>query len=120
MENERGLAMSERKQMNFRLSQEDFEFLKERAEEQGIATSTLVRNHVLNSLKKNKIKQPKFSREDTKKILKIVAPMGNNLNQIAKWCNTHKDELSDQQIDRLTYNLEQTRKEIRNLWELLN
>lgn len=112
--------MSDRRQINFRLSQEDFEFLKERAEEQGVSTSTLVRKHVLNSLKKNKIKQPKFNHEDTKKILKIVAPMGNNLNQMAKWCNTNKENLSDQQAERLAYNLEQVKKEVRNLWQLLN
>ena len=112
--------MNERKQINFRLNQDDFNFLKERAEEQGISTSTLVRNHVLNSLKKNKIKQPKFNHEDTKEILKTVVPMGNNINQIAKWCNRHKAEHSTELSERLAFNLEQTRKDIKKLWELLN
>ena len=46
--------------------------------------------------------------------------MGNNINQIAKWCNQHKAEHSTELSERLAFNLEQTRKDIKKLWELLN
>ena len=66
-----------------------------------------------------KIKQPKIDKQQGAEILKHLAKTGGNINQIAKWCNTHKDEVSEDTAERLAYNLEQVRKELNAIWQQL-
>lgn len=111
--------MSDRKQINFRLSNDEFDFLKARSRERGISISALVRNEVLNSIKNKKIKQPKFNADDTKLLLKSIIPMSNNLNQIAKSLNQNKNPNNQKNSEDLHDELKAIRKAVLEICQRL-
>lgn len=111
--------MSDRKQINFRLSNDEFDFLKARSRERGISISALVRNEVLNSIKNKKIKQPKFNADDTKLLLKSIIPMSNNLNQIAKSLNQNKNPNNQKNSEVLHDELKAIRKAVLEICQRL-
>ena len=76
-----------------RLSRESYERLRSMASERGVSTAELVRETVL-----REVKDPEHCRA-CRRFLAVVVDLkrelnaiGRNLNQIARWVNTHKDK----------------------------
>lgn len=62
---------------------------------------------------------PKFDVETSKQIMGEMRKMGVNINQIAKWCNTNAN-VSNEQVERLNFNIDQLKKEMGKLWQQLS
>jgi len=41
------------------------------------------------------------------------------LNQVAKWCNA-REQVSEQELERLNYNIEQIKKGLEKAWQQLS
>ncbi len=67
-----------------------------------------------------KLKQPKINKQQGAEIAKHLGRLGGNVNQIAKWCNTHKENISEEQVKKLADNLEQVKGELKKAWQQLN
>lgn len=71
------------------------------------------------AIAQGKIKQPKIDKQQGIEIIRQLAKIGGNINQIAKWCNTHKETVTPETAERFAHNLEQIRKELQTLWQQL-
>ncbi|HFX3783762.1 TPA: plasmid mobilization relaxosome protein MobC, partial [Enterococcus faecium] len=47
------------------------------------------------------------------------AKTGGNINQIAKWCNTHQHDVAPGDAQRLSENLKIMQKELQKIWQQL-
>lgn len=107
-------------QVNFRLTETE----KERWQKQASSLNmTLPRfsKHLINLFfDSGTIKQPKIDYQQGTEIARHLAKLGGNVNQIAKWCNTHQHDVSDIQAKRLAENLEHVQKELKKIWQQLN
>lgn len=106
-------------QVKFRLNEEEVTRWQEKANERNLSLPKFSKQVVEQAITHGKIKQPKIDKQQGTEILKHLAKTGGNINQIAKWCNTHKDEVSDNTAERLAFNLEQVRKELNAIWQQL-
>lgn len=104
----------ERRQISFRVSDDEFAKLQRSADTLGMSVPNFVKKKAQGS----RLISPKFDKETRQTIARSLSQMGNNMNQIAKYCHTHKDGNIDWQ--RLNYNIEQLRKEVSELWQQLN
>ncbi|MCQ6343606.1 MobC family plasmid mobilization relaxosome protein [Bacillus cereus] len=104
----------ESRQISFRVSDDEFAKLQQSAE----TLQMSVPNFVKKKAQGSRLISPKFDKETRQIIARNLSQMGNNMNQIAKYCHTHKDGNIDWQ--RLNYNIEQLRKEVNELWQQLN
>lgn len=114
--------MSENKltQVKFRLNENELLEWKKFADEQNMSVPKFTK-HIMNGLLEfGFIKQPKIDKQQGAEIAKHVGRLGGNVNQIAKWCNTHQHEISDEQAQRLAENLEVVQKELKKIWQQLN
>ncbi|EGO8990967.1 plasmid mobilization relaxosome protein MobC [Enterococcus faecalis] len=107
------------KQVKFRLNEEEMTRWQEKANERNLSLPKFSKQVVEQAITHGKIKQPKIDKQQGADILKHLAKAGGNINQIAKWCNTHKEEVSDNVAERLAFNLEQVRKELNAIWQQL-
>lgn len=89
-----------------RLSDEEFERIKQKAEVAGVTVPSFLRELAL----KQKVQFPLIDRESAKELLKQLRGMGNNLNQLTK--------LAHQGIS-VVY-LEEAEREFERVWQLLN
>lgn len=104
----------ERKQISFRVSDEEFAKLQQSAETLRMSVPNFVKKKAQGS----RLISPKFDKETSQMIARNLGQMGNNMNQIAKYCHAHKEGNVD--WPRLNYNIEQLRKEVNELWQQLN
>ncbi|MEK3790115.1 MobC family plasmid mobilization relaxosome protein [Paenibacillus sp. FSL K6-1230] len=104
----------EPRQISFRISEEEFVKLQQSADTLGMSVPNFVKKKAQGS----RLISPKFDKETRQRIARNLSQMGNNMNQIAKYCHTHKDGNIDWQ--RLHDNIEQLRKEVSELWQQLN
>ena len=96
------------KTISLRLTEEEYNRLKNTADELGYSVSELVRKKVLGN--REKLAQ----RQDLKLIAYELNRIGNNLNQIAKYVNTHRA------IDRVVAsNLLKIREAIESVSQIL-
>ena len=75
--------MAKEKRVTIRLTQEEYEKLKEKANTLGITTSAYIRKKILGN-------REKVLTKCDKDLLYEINRIGNNLNQIAKHCNINK------------------------------
>ncbi|MHB9985433.1 plasmid mobilization relaxosome protein MobC, partial [Enterococcus faecium] len=52
-------------------------------------------------------------------IARDLAKAGGNINQIAKWCNTHQHDVDPGDAQRLSENLKIMQKELQKIWQQL-
>ena len=52
-------------------------------------------------------------------IARDLAKAGGNINQIAKWCNTHQHDVAPGDAQRLSENLKIMQKELQKIWQQL-
>ncbi len=73
--------MAKDKRVTIRFTDDEYNQLKEKADELGISLSTYIRKKTLGN-------RERISTKCDKKLLYEINRIGNNLNQIAKHCNT--------------------------------
>ena len=80
---ERTTQMAKDKRVTIRFTDDEYNQLKTKADELGISLSTYIRKKTLGN-------RGKISSKCDKELLYEINRIGNNLNQIAKHCNTTK------------------------------
>lgn len=103
-----GANRTENKQINFRVSEDEFQRLQEMASRVGMSVPAFCKEKA----KGSKIKAPKVDREGAFQIAKELRRIGININQIAKYLNSGQS-VSEGQINGLE-------GELHNIWQLFN
>ena len=106
-------------QVKFRLTEEELPQWLEKAKERSLSLPKFSKQIVQQAIAQGKIKQPKIDKQQGIEIIRQLAKIGGNINQIAKWCNTHKETVTPETAERFAHNLEQIRKELQTLWQQL-
>ncbi len=113
-ENRKEPNRKEQRQINFRVSEDEYLKLKQSAETLNMSVPTFVKKKAQGT----RLVAPKFDFDSRRSIISELSHAGNNINQIAKVLNANKDSITD--FERLNRNFEEVRKELNNLWQQLN
>ena len=100
----------EPKQISFRVSEQEYEKLKQSAETLNMSVPAFVKKKAEGS----RLVTPKFDKETRQAIVRDLSGIANNTNQIAKVLNTKYVDADD-----LNRNLDALRKEVNALWQQL-
>ena len=100
----------EPKQISFRVSEQEYEKLKQSAETLNMSVPAFVKKKAEGS----RLVTPKFDRETRQAIVRDLSGIANNTNQIAKVLNTKY--VNEQDLNR---NLQALRNEVNQLWQQL-
>lgn len=100
----------EPKQISFRVSEDEYEKLKESAETLNMSVPAFVKKKAEGS----RLVAPKFDKETRQTIVRDLSSIANNTNQIAKVLNTKYVD-----VDDVNRNLEALRNEVNQLWQQL-
>lgn len=106
-------------QVKFRLNEEELAIWQKKASERNLTLPKFSKLVVEQAITHGKVKQPKIDKQQGAEIIKHLAKLGGNVNQIAKWCNIHKADVSPVQAQDLQNSLETVREELKNLWQQL-
>lgn len=98
------MAESRLKQIHFRVTEAEHALIKELVEISGLPLSALLRDH----LGKVKIR----NREDEKRRNAVLGRINTNLNQVAKWANTHKSGADATRVCSLLVGIERSVKRV--------
>jgi hypothetical protein len=101
----------EPKQISFRVSEQEYEKLRESAETLNMSIPAFVKKKAEGS----RLVAPKFDKETRQVIVRELSGIANNTNQIAKVLNTKYVDADD-----LNRNLQALRNEVNELWQRLN
>lgn len=113
--------MSEKKltQVKFRLNPDELEVWQKKADDLNMTLPKFSKEIVEQVITHGKIKQPKIDKDSGAEIIRQLAKLGGNVNQIAKWCNLNKHEVDSIQAEKLAHNLECVQKELASIWQQL-
>ena len=100
----------EPKQISFRVSEDEYEKLKQSAETLNMSVPAFVKKKAEGS----RLVAPKFDKETRQTIVRDLSGISNNTNQIAKVLNTKYVDADD-----LNRNLQALRNEVNQLWQQL-
>lgn len=104
----------ERKQIKFRVTEQEYERLEQMAETLNTSVPMLAKK----ATEKKRIKPPRIDRRGAVEIAKELRAIGTNINQITRAVNTK--ELIDYDIgNALLDELDDLRNEMGNLWQQL-
>ena len=103
----------ERKQISFRVSEDEYLKLQQSAETLNMSVPAFVKKKAQGS----RLVAPKFDKETRQSIAKDLSKLGSNANQIAKYCNQHQYEAPN--YEALEYNIEELRKRLDEIWKVL-
>ncbi|MGX0083996.1 MobC family plasmid mobilization relaxosome protein [Staphylococcus aureus] len=103
----------ERKQISFRVSEDEYLKLQQSAETLNMSVPAFVKKKAQGS----RLVAPKFDKETRQSIVKDLSKLGSNANQIAKYCNQHQYEAPN--YEALEYNIEELRKRLDEIWKVL-
>jgi len=106
-------------QVKFRLNEEELKEWKLKADERNLTLPKFSKQIVNQTISKGKLKQPKINSQQGAEVIRQLAKLGGNVNQIAKWCNSHQSAVSDEQAKQLADNLDHVQKELSNIWQQL-
>ena len=101
----------EPKQISFRVSEEEYVKVQQSAELLHMSVPAFVKKKAQGS----RLVVPKFDKETRQSIARDLSQLGNNINQMAKYCHTHQNNFIDG--ERLNDNIKQVRKELNDLWQ---
>lgn len=107
-----GANRKRNKQISFRVSDKEYENLREKSERANLSTPQFCKSVALSK----RIKQPKIDQSGALKVAAELRKIGTNVNQIAKHLNT--DESVNQ--TELHEQFERFEKELGNLWQQLS
>lgn len=113
-ENRKEPNRKEQRQINFRVSEDEYLKLKQSAETLNMSVPTFVKKKAQGT----RLVVPKFDFDSRRSIISELSQAGNNINQIAKVLNANKNDITD--FERLNRKFEEVRKELNNLWQQLN
>lgn len=100
----------EPKQISFRVSEQEYEKLKQSAETLNMSVPAFVKKKAEGS----RLVTPKFDKDTRQAIVRDLSGIANNTNQIAKVLNTKY--VNEQDLNR---NLQALRNEVNQLWQQL-
>lgn len=104
----------EPKQISFRVSESEYEKLRSSAETMNMSVPNFVKKKAHGS----RLVAPKFDKETRQLIAKDLSKLGANVNQIAKYCNQHKNDTPHYHaMDR---NIREVRRRLDDIWQSLN
>ncbi|QEL71871.1 MULTISPECIES: MobC family plasmid mobilization relaxosome protein [unclassified Bacillus cereus group] len=105
-------------QISFRVNEHDYEKLKESADNLSMSVTAFAKMKVQNA----RILKPKFDKESSLQIIKELNAIGNNVNQIARYCNMRQsNRLSGATLEgMIEKNLKEVQRELETLWQQLN
>ncbi len=107
-------------QVNFRLTEKERDNWQEYADNQNMTLPKFSKYLINLFLETGKIKQPKINKNQGANINKDLGRLGGNVNQIAKWCNQNKNNISEENIKDLNRNLSCVKEELAKIWQQLN
>ena len=102
----------EAKQINFRVSESEYEKLKQSAETLNISVPAFCKKKAQGA----RLVTPKFDKASQRSIIRDLSGIANNINQIAKWCNTNPNGDKEE----LNRNLKIIRERLNNVWQQLS
>lgn len=103
----------ERKQISFRVNEDEYLKLQQSAETLNMSVPAFVKKKAQGS----RLVAPKFDKETRQSIAKDLSMLGANANQIAKYCNQHQHEAPN--YEALEYNIHELRERLDNIWQQL-
>ncbi|HHT7156913.1 MobC family plasmid mobilization relaxosome protein [Bacillus cereus] len=105
-------------QISFRVNEQDYEKLKASADNLSMSVTAFAKIKVQNA----RMMKPKFDKESSLQIITELNRIGNNVNQIAKYCNMRQSgRFGGNQMDGLIEkNLKEVERELASLWQQLN
>ncbi|MGX5792111.1 plasmid mobilization protein (plasmid) [Staphylococcus equorum] len=104
----------EPKQISFRVSESEYEKLRSSAETLNMSVPNFVKKKAHGS----RLVAPKLDKETRQSMAKDLSKLGVNVNQIAKYCNQHKNETPHYHaMDR---NIQAVRERLDDIWQSLN
>lgn len=103
-------SRKEPKQISFRVSEQEYEKLRESAETLNMSVPAFVKKKAEGS----RLVAPKLDKETRQSIARDLSGIANNTNQIAKVLNTKYVDADD-----LNRNLDALRREVNALWQQL-
>lgn len=104
----------ERKQISFRVSEDEYLKLQQSAETLNMSVPAFVKKKA----KGSRLVVPKFDKETRQSIAKDLSMLGANANQIAKYCNQHQHEAPN--YEALERNVKALRERLDEIWQQLN
>lgn len=104
-------------QINFRVNEQDYEKLKASADNLSMSVTAFAKMKVQNA----RVVKPKFDKESSLQMIKELNRIGNNVNQIATYCNMKQSTRFGSTIDNLIEkNLKEVQRELAALWQQLS
>lgn len=104
----------ERRQINFRVSESEYSKLQQSAETLNMSVPAFAKKKAQGA----RIVTPKMDKKSTLSAIQELNQIGNNMNQIAKYCNSHKD--GNPNWEDLNRNIEILQERVESLWQQLN
>lgn len=104
----------ERKQISFRVSEDEYLKLQQSAETLNMSVPAFVKKKTQGS----RLVAPKFDKETRQSIAKDLSMLGANANQIAKYCNQHQHEAPN--YEALERNVKALRERLDEIWQKMN
>ncbi|MDH9922582.1 plasmid mobilization relaxosome protein MobC [Staphylococcus hominis] len=103
----------ERKQISFRVNEDEYLKLQQSAETLNMSVPAFVKKKAQGS----RLVAPKFDKETRQSIAKDLSMLGANANQIAKYCNQHQHEAPN--YEALERNVKALRERLDEIWQQL-
>lgn len=104
----------EARQISFRVNDTEYEKLQQSAETLNMSVPAFVKKKAQGA----RLVAPKFDLESRQALIRDLSGIANNINQIARYCNQHKEGNAD--FERLSENIEHVGRELNALWQQLS
>lgn len=86
--------MKKNKRIEIRINEGELDVLKKKAALSGLSFSDYLRQLAITG----KVRRYKKTAPIKAEMVREIAKIGNNLNQIARWCNTHKNNADAEEV----------------------
>lgn len=107
----------EARQISFRVTDIEYGKLQQTAETFQMSVPAFVKKKAQGA----KLVTPKFDKESGVQISRELRDIGNNVNQMARWCNQRREiELQEEEALRLEKNIKTIQEELNRLWRQLS
>lgn len=106
-------------QVKFRLNPDELAVWQQKATERNLSLPKFSKQVVAQTIQQGKLKQPKIAQPQAVELAKQLAKIGGNVNQIAKWCNTHPNVTNSLEVQAMQSALTSVQKELKAIWQQL-
>ena len=101
----------ERKQISFRVNEDEYLKLQQSAETLNMSVPAFVKKKAQGA----RLVAPKLDQTTRQSVAKDLSMLGANANQIAKYCNQHQHEAPN--YEALERNISELRERLNDIWE---